>query len=622
MIHPSLLLPFLVSLPGAAATQGDPYVDYVALPSGFPTSADEILAGDFDGDQEPDLVVRAGGSLLLVQSAATLGVLMNVGGSVNDVCVAPWACGGPDRLAIVTSSGLMIGTYNPSIGLVLYEAVLGGSWANALRVSARANPLDPERTDYLGVGADGHTVLLATEDPFGVTATGQFQVGTQIAEAFLLDWDGDPETGPEVGLLTGFGLQVHMPSGTALRRIRAPGPGVGIARVHQGSGADEIAWLADVTSAGGSDRDLYLFGVDGSSYEGPLELEPIEAIGTLVDDLRSGDFDGDGDDDLLVQRVGESTVLRLENRAEELGDSFTYLTTNGPLDDYVVPFDLAQDIPSVTDAGPLAWAPLYGEALPGTTNDAPVLDFAAFVVVDEEPRIRLLSGNVPPIRSGDLTTQPVNPFNFITTRSEQYDAGHAVPPYENDSVLDIELDITDVWLNDSLGNAFEVNVWRQQADLEPNPPTMFPYPDQLASAHFVFITGANDDGHHYALRPLPTFESAEWFPHAYFITLRRIQFDASTNTIVHGWRTYVAGLAMEDCVDADTLGWLQQLDDAIDGTIFLANQAAVTSCPAMLAVFASPSAGAGSVPQVRLPPPNPYAPPSLGPLHVINLTQQ
>ncbi len=492
----------------------------------------------------------------------------------------------------------------------------------------RASELDPDRSDYLGVGADGYTVLLVSEDANGFGPIGGFQVATPIQECFLLDWDDNPASGPEVALLTAWGLQIHEPDDDPLRRVRAYGPSAGIACVRQASGGDQVAWVVDVPVDESSFVQALLpFEQDNPTYEGPTELQ--SALGGLVDSLQSNDFDCDGDGDLLMSTSASAVVKRVENltgvdEEEQPIEAFTYLeTTPRPeLDEYVVPFDVARDV-DAADAVPVAWCPLYGEA---QENGTPILDFAALASEDGEPFVRLLSGGDPPIRCCFIRPPEfVHPFDRILTRSNAHTiANPEGNPGDTNGVLDVQIELTDIWLNDPLANAFEVVVWRHSFAWTEGGILPAPYPDQVAVAHYIFVIPphANDQ---YVLPYVPTLETVEWFPHAYFLTLRRIHYDVATSTIVRGWRTYTAGLAMGDCI-LTTLNWIHDRPDAGQGTIHLSTHFQEAECgeeddPLGIVeeLFANPPSGAGSVPQVRLPPPNLYPPPVVHPADVLIL---
>jgi hypothetical protein len=141
----------------------EPYIDFVNLPPEIdPGSGQRLFVCDLDSDHDPDVTLLAGGTVYVVRMVDMVASVQTVMTGVSDVCLVQ-ASGGPERLAMVTSTGLWTAVFNPAVGLFESELLAQGVWQGALLVHARASALAPEDVDYVGVASNGRTILFATE---------------------------------------------------------------------------------------------------------------------------------------------------------------------------------------------------------------------------------------------------------------------------------------------------------------------------------------------------------------------------------------------------------------------------------------------------------------------------
>ena len=292
---------------------------------------------DLDGDCAPDLAYRRGDQVHVAAHPEIWGWFetTNVSG-VSDIAPLASPCGqGSDAVLAVGPAGVRVLTYEDPQFYVF--AVAG--WDEVRTIRAASNG-----SSFLLAGVDGtgSTLLI------GAWLPGQSQITTTatvtttgIQEVIFADWDNNGSIDVVVRIWNGVlgGLVAYDLAGIQLGSSDdfTTASAGSVARIETTAG-DQVAWLAwDAVLGDWELRQLQ----GGSQFLGvPLTLAPEFPANAAAVNIAAGDYDGDGNDD-LVYYASDSTYLALfRHRGGLVGfglDQY-HLVGTDPLDPV---FDLA-----------------------------------------------------------------------------------------------------------------------------------------------------------------------------------------------------------------------------------------------------------------------------------------
>jgi GNAT superfamily N-acetyltransferase len=325
---------------------------------------------DLDGDEVPESIVNCGGIAVVLwgviaydapeivhfptQSAPT---------AVADLAVLPdWSGQGIGAVVMTDSRGVFLATHDlvTPQGTVFQEPVVlaSGNWVNAAPIHVDDVNLDG-RADVIGISADRRKIMTLLGDGLGGFLPGPtITDSTTLFDVVPFDWN---HTGVcELVALSLRGLHVFdSVSGAQIATVLNTRPPGCLTRFHTGGGApsDLLAWTRGNSVSGAS--ELIVLGGQGMISEGPwaLTFNLCEVtVGITPTSVLAGDYDGDGDQDLLLAHEFNRTAVMLINQG-----ATTHFVV-GPAGDYdVIPVDAATDWPG--DVGIPAFAQLDDESL-------------------------------------------------------------------------------------------------------------------------------------------------------------------------------------------------------------------------------------------------------------------
>lgn len=307
---------------------GDPtYGTFGGQAESFPLSGtwpEETIFGrsliaQLTSDQVADAVVLVGTRLVILSGPDVYAAVIDPARRVIDAAVLPgMSPDGRDALAVTAQRGLSLAWWDEENDKLGQRLLSAPDWDGTLLV--RSADLDQSGTvDLVGLGDDGRTVRsLLADDPAGSSfseGTG-FVLGGSATELLPLQWDG---SGPlELAFLTDLGLEVYDRLGNLLELFEFFGPGDVLVVLHESRlGYDRLAWV----NTGADDASQFLWVIDQTGVEGPLQGGPLEVVSGAA-----ADYDMDGDDDLFLVHRTNHEALYLENlhtAAQPLGPTFS-----------------------------------------------------------------------------------------------------------------------------------------------------------------------------------------------------------------------------------------------------------------------------------------------------------
>lgn len=278
----------------------------------------KALAGELTGDLSLDAVVMDDGhpALLITPEVFNTRIL---GPAVNDMALYRFAGATVDSLLVVDSTGLRRLDYEETETTAEWAATtIDTGWADA-RVVRTGNVGFTAYADVVGLAStstNAKQVLVKYGNSSGgfVNANG-FTTGGDAYDVVLFDYDGDTSHDLEIAVFTTWGIEVYGPTGTPLDFLAWSGAPL-IGAVLDGASYDRLVYI-DLVS---SDQILGIF--DKYGDEGPYDLDDSGIVSAAA-----GDADGDGDDDLFLGATSDTAFLYLENLT---GGATTFDPFNAP----------------------------------------------------------------------------------------------------------------------------------------------------------------------------------------------------------------------------------------------------------------------------------------------------
>jgi hypothetical protein len=264
------------------------------------------VAGFLTPGAIPDAVVLCGQTPFVLADADARDAKIQLALAVDDIDVLPaGAPGGADALAGVGAQGLTLTWFDEAADAFVTSTLATGPWLGARRV--RALDADGDGLcDLVGIGADGRSLLvldaLGSALDFAPLAGGM--AGAPVRELCGVQWDND--AGLELALLTDLGVEVRETGGTLRDAWLSTLPGGAIARLRQvGIAKDRIAWITAYAPPG---LQYLMTLAPGGAVQDLVDLGALDAFSAL-----GGDYDLDGDDDLLVSHHYSNELIWFEN---------------------------------------------------------------------------------------------------------------------------------------------------------------------------------------------------------------------------------------------------------------------------------------------------------------------
>lgn len=258
------------------------------------------------GNRIPDVVVLAGQTPYVLADADPRDAKVQLPFTALDLDALPGAApDGADAIASVGAQGLRLHWLDVAGASFAGATLDAGAWADARLV--RALEVDGDGLcDLVGIDGDGHSLLvLRAQGPalsFAPLASGT--AGANVRDLCGAQWDQDPAL--EIVLLTDQGVEVLDADGTPRDVYSGVLPGGAIARLRQnGMATDRIAW---VTAYAPPAVQMLMTLAPGGAIHDSLDLGALDVFAAV-----GGDYDLDGDDDLLVSHHYSSDLIWFEN---------------------------------------------------------------------------------------------------------------------------------------------------------------------------------------------------------------------------------------------------------------------------------------------------------------------
>jgi hypothetical protein len=533
-----------LALCAGAHPQSPPYSEVdntVELPP-FTGSITRTCTGDVDGDFTADVALLAGGRVFVGLDISAHENLVEVEDmdQAIDLAMMPKSSGeaGCD-LALTRANGVFVvgcqGAVQAQDPWVIEHVLAPDSSLQGASLVRSADLDKNGRSDLVVVLANQKTVrvLLRQIDGTWNTSLAPFTLPTNVSEIVGLQYDMDAPL--ELAIQTAGSARVHELDGTFVAMARNATSGAPAAMAVMpvpGSTRSRVAYLATATTGA---YELHLL-------EYLIGLESLN-VGNLVPRaLLAGDYDGDGDHDLLVDHGGSGSVTLLESNESTLVGC-------GSNPDHHFSCQLPQQLllhvaPQDSVMQPISWSDLDNDGSPDllvpssdTSSGARKVEFRPKVPAPEAPGDPGVTEEEHPVF---LAAEWANP-NLQATVAPQ-----------------LRLFVADVWGNDNL-DYLQVTVWRKQNPQGSQPPgtetigrfngfyrrSLIPYnpttgyqltlPDTTVTG-----TGAN----HTPFQQIDTtLAASNTDTTLYFVEVRSVDLDGN-NQVVEARRKQVIGLAL------------------------------------------------------------------------------
>ena len=277
----------------------------------MPGAMTRTVSGEMTGDHLGDAVVLVGNQPVFLFNAGLHHALTDLPAKGHEIaCLRAGAQDGRDAL-LLASANRRLELWTPNLREQTFHS-------EPLGTIAWVGVTDLRTGDLNGDGAHGIVGLPATRDgllvlqrPRGVPEL-RLWTSYTIYSFELIEWDGAP--GLELALMTSEGMKVCDFDLQVLWQNAAGGPGDRIAVIHQPSlGHDRLVGCIQ----GGA--TVFLYTADATTIDPPISLG-----GATLTALATGDFDADGQEDLLISHQTTGELALFTNSYEATGASFSW----------------------------------------------------------------------------------------------------------------------------------------------------------------------------------------------------------------------------------------------------------------------------------------------------------
>lgn len=268
------------------------------------------LSGDFDADLSLDAVVLDGSKASLMISPASFITAVRPVSDSNDIARLDGSLpDGRDSVLSVGPGGLQEFRWDdPNRQWIELDRLWFG-WGDARRVCV--GELDglpgQDVVALASEAANPKKVLVAMGDGSGnFTPTNGFSSFLDAYGLELLDWDGDGTD--EVLVLSDYGCEVYEPDGAYVADMAWALPLIAAPIQQSGSSAEQVALIGRYN---GNDW-FRVWGQAGS--EPAINFGPLETYA-----VSAADLDGDQDSDVILAVNSQTALLKLVNLSENSG---------------------------------------------------------------------------------------------------------------------------------------------------------------------------------------------------------------------------------------------------------------------------------------------------------------
>ena len=282
-----------------------------------------VVIGRITGHDELSAVVLKGGIATLVYRPTHFTALSNISAdSFTDVAISQ----DPDPedqdgILLVGGDGLVRMEFDPATQTFEDELLADGPWVGAARVLGLGLNGSPDG-GVLGLDSDRDTALiLEWEEGNGVLGENQFPLGGVTHYITAMDWNDNGQL--EIIAYQDARVKVFDLAGTQIDSVRVVQPGGTLAALPARTGPDHLA----LVQRNPADTRFWFYTFNSSGYDGPMSLlfsPPGGGAAADIDlfDLVPGDWDGDGDLDVLLAHETYHQAIALENLGSAIAPSF------------------------------------------------------------------------------------------------------------------------------------------------------------------------------------------------------------------------------------------------------------------------------------------------------------